>query len=56
MVKPDTGWLHDDRALNAGRGVFVQFTVTWTGSIELPSSIRGLGVAFWCSTCAVTVL
>lgn len=44
MVKPDAGWLHDDRALNAGRGVFVQFTVTWTGSIELPSSIRGMGV------------
>jgi len=44
MVKPDAGWLHDDRALNAGRGVFVQFTVTWPGSIELPSSIRGMGV------------
>ena len=24
MVKPATGWLHDDRALNAGRGVYVR--------------------------------
>ena len=24
MAKPATGWLHDDRALNAGRGVYVR--------------------------------
>eukprot|EP00039_Didymoeca_costata_P019373 m.337283 g.337283 ORF g.337283 m.337283 type:complete len:340 (+) comp18093_c0_seq1:130-1149(+) len=43
MVKPATGWLHDDRGLQAGRGVFFTFPVQYAGSIVMESSLRALG-------------
>lgn len=42
MVKPATGWLHDDRALNAGRGVYVRYPCKFIGTIRCDSSIRSL--------------
>eukprot|EP00040_Diaphanoeca_grandis_P017906 m.94117 g.94117 ORF g.94117 m.94117 type:complete len:344 (+) comp26685_c0_seq1:107-1138(+) len=43
-AKPDEGWLHDDRALGAGRGIFYKFDVRWIGSVVLGASIRHFGI------------
>lgn len=42
MKKPEGGWLHDGRGLAAGMGVFMNFPVTYVGTVELPQSMRVL--------------
>jgi hypothetical protein len=36
---PAAGWLHDERALNAGRGVYVAYPCTYVAAIEMPESL-----------------
>lgn len=40
VKKPTTGWLHDDRALSVGDGVY--YPVKYVGSIPLQKSMREL--------------
>jgi len=44
MTKPDEGWLHDDRGMKAGRGVFFSFPVKLVGSIRMETSLRSFSV------------
>ena len=34
------GWLHDERALNAGRGVYVAYPCKYIAAVEMPDSLR----------------
>lgn len=42
MTRPEGGWLHDDRGLAAGMGMFYSFPVKYVGTVEMPTSLQGL--------------
>jgi len=44
LEKPASGWLHDDRGMQAGRGVFFSFQCNFVGTIEMKASLRGNSV------------
>eukprot|EP00051_Salpingoeca_urceolata_P028340 m.486366 g.486366 ORF g.486366 m.486366 type:complete len:529 (-) comp24357_c0_seq1:47-1633(-) len=40
MEAPSEGWLHDERALKVGQGVYYSYPVTYVGYIDLAESLR----------------
>ncbi|EDQ90099.1 uncharacterized protein MONBRDRAFT_32006 [Monosiga brevicollis MX1] len=42
MSEPTGGWLHDQQALNFGKGIFYSYPVRYVGSIQVVQSLRSL--------------
>lgn len=40
MSRPEDGWLHDDRGLAAGMGVFVSFPISYVGTVVMRESLQ----------------
>eukprot|EP00054_Salpingoeca_dolichothecata_P038048 m.12751 g.12751 ORF g.12751 m.12751 type:complete len:370 (+) comp8190_c1_seq1:46-1155(+) len=55
MTQPAAGWLHEEKALKHGHGVYYCFPVKYIGSIQVLESLRGLDLATQSELCAEAI-